>query len=82
MKLIGYGLEGQASIPGTVMIFSRPTFIPTAGLDISSSRHEMKGRVRIYSVANNTPTKRAWSVRPNAFFSMIVKRKLNFPAGN
>jgi hypothetical protein len=61
--------KAKLRIPGTVMIFSKPTFVPTPGLDISSPRHEMKGRVPIYAVANNTPTKRARSVRPNAVFS-------------
>jgi hypothetical protein len=50
---------------------------PIPGLDISS-RHEMKGCVRIYAVANNTPTKRAWSVRPNAVFPLSSKENQTF----
>jgi hypothetical protein len=43
----GYGLEGQGSIPGVVMIFSTPTFVPIYDRDIPSSRHAMKGCVQI-----------------------------------
>jgi hypothetical protein len=81
IKVTGYGLEGQASIPGAVMIFSTPTFVPTPGLDISSPRHEMKGCVRIYAVVNKPPRKGHHGAS-QCSFSMTVKRKLNSPAGN